>query len=102
MKLQVAKRPSTMARSKGASVPPRKKTNTTTYRGRFSARLRKLREAAGLDVESMVAAVNRHGYECSTAAYYHWENGTAVPRIDALPSLAKALGLTPADLLPDR
>jgi transcriptional regulator with XRE-family HTH domain len=60
----------------------------------FKENLRQFREQAGL-TQSEVA--NRAGIPFRS--YQNWETGSREPRLQALPSLADALGVTVNDLL---
>jgi len=73
----------------------RVQVDTKTYSGRMAVRLRELREAKGMTVEAFAEKV---GAPRSTA--YAWENATVGIDIDALPRIAKVLGVTIAELLP--
>jgi transcriptional regulator with XRE-family HTH domain len=66
------------------------------YSGRFAARLRTLRERAGLTIEDMVAQT---GFPQKTL--YNWEAGLRMPPVDAYPILAAAIGVKVRTLLPD-
>lgn len=75
---------------------PRKSVSAATYRGKLAVRLRKLRDAKGMTVKQVAAAV---GVELHNI--YRWEAATRDVGTDALPALAKALGCrTPGDLFP--
>lgn len=74
-----------------------KELDLSTYQGRFAARLRELREAAGLSQVELAAAV---GVPQSTLS--RWETGGNVPALKLFPVLAKALKLKKTkDLYPD-
>jgi len=68
--------------------PARKEPDPSTYSGRCAARLRMLREKAGLTVGEVAAACG-----VTTKRMYNWESGLHDPRLDAIPKLAKAYGL---------
>ncbi len=74
---------------------PRKEIDTSTYEGRFAARLKMLREKAGLSVDELAekTGINR-------ATIFRWEGGSISPPVSALPVLAKAIGIKTARLLP--
>jgi transcriptional regulator with XRE-family HTH domain len=81
--------------------PAARKPDESTYSGRFAARLRMLREKAGLTVEEMVAAMAENGYEIAARSLYHWEQGGSSPPINALPAIAIVLKVkSPRYLLP--
>lgn len=61
----------------------------------FGARLRELRLSRGLTQAQLAATA-----EVTTSYIGRLEGGGAAPGIDLLDRLAKALGTTPADLLP--
>ena len=77
-------------------MPARKEPDTRIYSGRFAARLRMLREKAGLTIEDMIAQT---GFPMRTL--YNWEAGLRMPPVDAYPILAAALGVKVRTLLPD-
>lgn len=85
--------------------PARKNVDVSTYSGRFAARLRMLREKAGLTVDEVVARVDsynksdRKSPQAST--YYGWEKDST-PHFDLLPAIAKALKISVRDLMPDK
>ena len=83
-------------------APAKKQPDTKVYSGRLAAQIRELREAAGLSVEAVAAAMTRGGYQISAPTLYHWENGNREPALDALPALAKALKVSLIDLFPKR
>lgn len=68
--------------------PAPKAPDQSTYSGRFAARLRSLREKAGVNVSDLVSAAG-----VSQSTYYNWEAGATTPPLNAMPALAKALGL---------
>lgn len=80
--------------------PAAKEPDQSTYSGRFAARLRMLREKAGLSVEKMVGSMAEHGYPLPASTYYNWENGRRQVNWDAVPALAKTLDMKPAKLVP--
>lgn len=83
------------------AMPARKPVNEKLYSGRFADRLRELRGER--DVDRILAAIAKAGFgRCSKATYYNWEGGITEPPIDALPALAKALGVTVPELFPVR
>ena len=87
-------------RLSGAAVPARIPPDKS-YRGRVSRVWIDLRN--GREVEKIVAAIKRAGYErVSIGTYYNWESGKTDPPICALPAIAKALGVKVSDLLLDR
>jgi transcriptional regulator with XRE-family HTH domain len=76
---------------------PRKQVDTSTYEGRFAARLKELREKAKLTAEQ---AAERMGIVPS--AIYGWESGRNRPTIADLPKIAEALKLKKIkDILPN-
>lgn len=74
----------------------RKEVDTNTYTGRFAARLRTLREDAGLSVDQLA---EKSGIP--RTSLYNWESATRQPLLDQIPVIAKALGVKIADLLPE-
>lgn len=73
--------------------PAAKEPDQSTYGGRFAARLRTLREKAGLTIDQYVEKVAKCGYKVGKSTAYHWEQGHTDPPLDAMPAVAKALGL---------
>jgi len=67
---------------------PRKEIDTSTYTGRFAARLKMLRERAGLSVEEVSEHV---GVTINTV--YHWEKAHSFPKCEQLPLIAEVLKL---------
>lgn len=71
--------------------PAPKAPDESTYSGRFAARLRMLREKAGLSVDDAVAAITKAGYTLKRRTYYAWEASQNEPPLDAFPAIAVAL-----------
>jgi hypothetical protein len=91
----------TVNKDRRAKMPAKIPVPQTSYSGRFAERLRTLR--AGRDVDKILAAIERAGFKrCSKATYYNWEGGVTDPPIEALPALAKALGVTVPEMFPTR
>ena len=65
----------------------------STYSGRFAARLRMLREKAGLTVDQVAQAISADGHTAAARAIYNWEQGKTSPPVNAYPPLSRALGL---------
>lgn len=82
--------------------PAAKEPDQSTYSGRFAARLRMLREKAGLSVDQVVAKMEKAGYELNRQTYYSWENGRRQVNWDAVPAIAKSLKIKPAELVPKK
>jgi transcriptional regulator with XRE-family HTH domain len=80
---------------------PAKPIDESTYAGRFAARLRTLREKAGLTGEQMAQAITEAGYECATRTYYAWEASRRDAPINALPAIARVFGVKIRTLFPD-
>ncbi len=81
-------------------TPAQKPIDDSTYSGRFAARLRELREKAGLTVEQVAEAMESNGYKMAARSFYHWEQAKRDPPLDAFPALAKALGQSVRNLMP--
>ena len=98
--------PATSTTAGETSVSPaRTEPDETTYTGRFGVRLRELRIAAGMSVEELVIAIEKHNdsrhKSPNARAIYQWEQGTQAPRFDLLPAIAKAVKLkTARNLIP--
>lgn len=87
----------------GKMAPAPKEPDKKRYSGRLAARIRFLREEAGLTVEELAEKITDAGHSIATPSLYHWENGNRVPSIDALPAIAKALKLkSVSELLPPK
>jgi transcriptional regulator with XRE-family HTH domain len=69
--------------------------DTSTYRGRFGAGLRRRRETAKLRAEDCAVACG-----VTAATWWDWEHGRRAPAIDRLPDIAAALGCTTKVLIP--
>ncbi len=80
-------------------APAAKDPDSTTYSGRFAQRLRALREKKGLTGQQLVQHLNAAGLNIGQTTYYNWESGRSEPPLDALPVLAKLLGLSGPRLL---
>ena len=77
---------------------PRKAIDTSTYTGRFAARLKMLRERTGMSVDELA---EKSGISRTTL--YNWESGTYKAVIDdPLIAIAKALGIKVRTLLPEK
>jgi len=74
---------------------PRKEIDTSTYSGRFAARLRALRDKKGLTVPELSEL---SGIPRSTLQ--HWECGARNAIHEEFPALAKSLGVSIAELFP--
>lgn len=80
--------------------PAAKEPDQSTYSGRFAARLRMLREKAGLSVQDVISGVNHGGFPLKQTAYYNWESGRNEPPLNAYPVVASVLKVKPRSLLP--
>lgn len=84
------------------AAAPKKTADLSTYAGRFAARLRMLREKAGLSVEDVIAQLTAAGHATASRTYYNWELARTAPPLNAYPALAQVLGLkTVRGLLPE-
>lgn len=79
---------------------PAKPIDTSDYAGRFSARLRLLREKTGLSGTQIAEAITVAGFKCPERTYYSWEQGVAPP-INALPFIASCLGKPVGAIFPN-
>lgn len=68
-------------------TPPKREPDLTTYAGRFAARLRELRQAAGLTQKE---AAERLGFPQQVIS--RWETGERSPSLKQYPAIAKAYG----------
>ena len=65
------------------------------FRENVGENLREIRKKKGrLSVARIVDRINDYGYELSADTYYKWERGTRKPPCDAIPYIAKALGVS--------
>ncbi len=79
------------------------KPDASTYTGRLAARLRSLREEAGLSVEDLIAKLAKLDATVAKRTVYHWESGRHEPPIYLLPKLSKIYKLkSPRDILPEK
>ncbi len=76
---------------------PRKEIDTSTYEGRFAARLKMLREKAGLSVDELAA---KTGLPRQTL--YDWESTKSSPPVKELLKLAEGLGIAVRTVLPQK
>ena len=77
-----------------SAARPRKTIDTSTYEGRFAARLRELRLKRKLTIEELS---EKTGIPDKTL--YRWEAAVSVPPLDTIPLLAEALKLKNARLI---
>lgn len=72
-----------------------------SYKDEFAAKLKSLREAAGLTLRSAAAKMQELGYDCRNNTWHNWESGVASPPMNALPFIANTLGLNKiSDIFP--
>lgn len=76
-------------------TPIKREADLSTYAGRFAARLRELREKAGL---SQAELAEKTGTKQRTLS--DWETGKAQPPFNVFPLLADALKTSPRNLMP--
>jgi len=67
---------------------PRKEVDVSTYEGRFAARLKALREKAGLSHEEAAEQIG-----VSSTTVYHWESGRVIPAVPKFPKISEAYGV---------
>jgi len=82
--------------------PATVEADDTVYSGRLAKAMRAIRTKNSLSVVETIQRMGKAGYPISEAAYRHWENGTRVQHVDAIPALAKALKVTIHELLPQK
>ena len=80
-----------------AAARPRKTIDTSSYTGRFAARLKELREKTGLSVEQLS---EKSGIPAKTL--WNWESGIRQPLIGQLPQLAESLKIKIGKLFPEK
>ena len=78
----------------------KKQPDNTLYSGRLAIRIDELRTAKGMTIEQLQEAIVRTKYNVSVSGLYKWLNGDAQPQYEALPHIAKALGISIAELMP--
>jgi len=76
---------------------PRKAVDTSTYEGRFAARLKQLRTKAKLTPEEVAEAVG-----VARSAYFNWEAGSNSPHVKYFPALACAFGTSIRTIIPEK
>ena len=89
--------PLTMPTKKPKMARPRKEIDTSTFTGRFAARLKSLREKAGMSVDELA---ERSGIPRATL--FAWESADRCPVNEVLPKLAETLGVETRTLLPKK
>jgi len=67
---------------------------SSPWRRNIGYRIRKARKSLGLTVADLALKIS-----VRSVTIKHWELGYSMPRIDNIPGLCIALGLTPNDLL---
>ena len=83
--------------------PARKEPDLSSYRGRFAARLKSLRENAGLSVEEAAGLLIDAGVVRSQNTIYNWEAALGLPKIVDFPAIAEVYGVkSPRNLLPEK
>lgn len=83
-------------------APGQKEPEMDTYSGRLGARLRKLREDAGLSIDQVVERINKNGHTMKPNTFRHWEIARTSPPWDAVPAIAKALKVAVRELIPPK
>lgn len=73
-------------------TPTKREPDLTTYAGRFAARLRELRQAAGLTQVEAAERLNLPQHVIS-----RWETGDRSPSLRQFPAIAKAYGDVPIE-----
>ena len=89
-----------MSPRKSAAGRKPKKENLDSYRGRFAANLRKLREKKFETIDDFVDALGVTGLESTRQTVSSWETGRRIPTIDALPAIATTLHVSIRLLIP--
>lgn len=84
------------------SVPPEKKSDTSTYSGRIGARIRATRKSREMSVEAFRDALRQRGIDMATSRVYAIENGTRYVDVNHLPAIAAVLGCKVLELLPPK
>lgn len=77
-------------------TPTKREPDLTTYAGRFAARLRELRQAAGLTQAELAEKIG--SYQRTVSG---WETSLGAPSYEMLLPISKALGVSPRELLPE-
>ena len=88
-----------MRRSVTKKTMPRKRKeiDVSTYSGRFAARLRMLRDKAGMTTKELS---EKSGIPAGTLEC--WESGNRSPVNEEFPALAEALGVKTQALFPEK
>lgn len=84
------------AKRVGRKRAPQSKEIAKTMAGKFGARLAYLTERSGLTADELATKIGK-----SSQSVFLYFAGKAVPHIDEWPQIAKALGVTIKDLLPE-
>lgn len=92
-------RPKTQSRNTLMGRRP-KEADLSTYRGRFAARLRELRQKKYATQSDFVDALRIQGIETKEVTVSTWERGYSAPDIDLLPVIAITLGVAVRTLMP--
>lgn len=79
-----------------------KDPDLTTYRGRFAARLRELRQAKFATQGDFVEALNGAGLDLREVTVSAWERGHSAPDFGLLPTIAATLGISIRQLMPEK
>jgi transcriptional regulator with XRE-family HTH domain len=86
-------------------MSPRPKTrqiDTTEFSGRVAARIDSLRQEQLLSTQALADKITKAGYSLGVQTLYGWLAGTRDVALDAIPAIAKALGVKVHDLIPTK
>lgn len=91
----MAKRRTTETRGR-----PPKEADLSTYRGRFGANLRRLRQKRFATLDEFADALGEHIEQPPVATIARWERGERIPDLELWPIIADLLRVKPRNLLP--
>lgn len=77
-----------------------KKADLSTYRKRFGARLRELRQRQYRRLDDWVDALQAAGVKARKSQVSGWENGQYAPNLEHWPAIAETLDVSIRSLLP--
>ncbi len=82
--------------------PKEPQPKPVTFSDHIAVRMEKLRLKANLSVPALATAVTDNGYPIGKQAIYNWINFSRDIPLDAIPHLAKSLGVSVAELIPSK
>jgi len=80
----------------------RKELDQSTYANRLALRVRALMDENGETPESLREQLAKNGFEVALSTVKAWLSGRNKVDLNAIPSLAKSLGVKPGELIPKK